>query len=208
MRTLRTTRKLALSALLLVGAAGVAGLGTYATFTDTAAPGSGQTITAGTVNINLGTDGSADNRLTIGASGVVPGDTIQRQVHLTNAGNQDLSGITLTTAGSGANLLTTDTTDGLQVKVEKCSLVTGWLESVTTPYTYTCPLGTVTTVLASASVVGTDRALSGLDSVTAGADDHLRVTLSLPTSADNDFQNLSSTITYEFEATQRAATDK
>lgn len=208
MRSLPLSRKLALSALLLLGAAGVAGIGTYATFTDQVAPGSGQSITAGTVDINLGADGGAANRLTIGATGVVPGDTIQRQVRLINAGNQNLSGVTLTTAASPSNLLSSDTTNGLQMVWQKCDLAGGWTESGGTPYTYTCPGGNITTVLASGPIVGTGQSLSGLEALTAGDDDYLRLTVTLPATAGNLLQGLTTTITYTFDATQRAATDK
>ncbi len=37
------------------------------------------------------------NRFYVAASGLVPGDTIERAVTLTNTGNQDLSSVTLTT---------------------------------------------------------------------------------------------------------------
>jgi hypothetical protein len=49
---------------------------------------------------------------------------------------------------------------------------------------------------------------SNLGSTTAGATDHLRVTLTLPSGAGNTFQNQSSTITYTFTGTQRTATNK
>jgi spore coat-associated protein N len=45
-------------------------------------------------------------------------------------------------------------------------------------------------------------------SVTAGAANHLRVTVSLPSGAGNSMQGLSSTITYTFTGTQRAGTSK
>ena len=51
-------------------------------------------------------------------------------------------------------------------------------------------------------------ALSGLSSLTAGATDHLRVTLTLPSGAGNTLQNQTSTISYAFNGTQRTATNK
>ena len=43
---------------------------------------------------------------------------------------------------------------------------------------------------------------------TAGATDHLRITLTLPTGADNTLQGQSSVIGFTFNGTQRAGTDK
>jgi hypothetical protein len=50
--------------------------------------------------------------------------------------------------------------------------------------------------------------MSGLSATTAGATDHLRLTLTLPTAADNTFQNKTSTISYAFTGTQRTATNQ
>ena len=57
-------------------------------------------------------------------------------------------------------------------------------------------------------MIGSNLALSNLSALTAGSTDHLRVTLTLPSGAGNTLQNQSSTITYTFTGTQRAATDK
>lgn len=206
------SRKILLSVGAVGLAAGIAGLGTFATFTDT--DSGTHTIASGTVNINLGASG-ADNRLSVGATGMVPGDSLQRRAKLTNAGNQDLASVTLTTTASPSSLLDTDATAGLQMKLEKCAGVLGWLESVTTPYTYTCNsalagdnLGTRTTVLARRAVIGSTVALSSMSSLTAAATDDMVLTVDLPSTTGNTFQGLSSTITYTFDATQRAAVSK
>ncbi len=91
-----TTTKVLLSLAVVGVAASIAGLGTFATFTSSTS--ASQDISSGTVSINLGSAGGTGNRLTVGASGLVPGDTIQRRVQLTNPnGNQALASITLTT---------------------------------------------------------------------------------------------------------------
>jgi spore coat-associated protein N len=48
--------------------------------------------------------------------------------------------------------------------------------------------------------------LANLTSTTAGNADNLRVTLSFPTTANDTFQNQSSSILFTFNGTQRAAT--
>ena len=204
----RTPKKILLSVAALGVTASMAGLGTFATFTSSTS--ASQAVSSGTVAIALGTAGTADNRLTIGASGLVPGDSLQRRVKLSNAsGNEALSSITLTTVDTTAvdTVLTTDATNGLKMKIEKCAL--GWVESPTTPYTYTCAdVGGATTVLAQQAISGSNLSLSSLSALTAGNTDDLMVTVSLPTSADNTFQTKSATIEYTFTGTQRAGTSK
>lgn len=197
-----TSKKLLATIAVLGAAASIAGLGTYATWTSTTSQS--HTISTGTVTISLGATGAATNRLNIGASGLVPGDTLQRSVDLTNSGSIDLASVTLTTSVAPSSLLDTDGTNGLQMVIDRCSQA--WTEAGP-PYTYTCG-GTTSSVLASRAVVGSNMTLSNLGSTTHGATDHLRVTLTLPNGADNSFQNQSSTITYAFTGTQRAATNQ
>src|SRR6188508_139849 len=194
------TRKLVASVALLGAAASIAGLGTFATFTSTTS--ANHTVASGTVTIALGASGPA-NRLTVGATALAPGDTIQRNVDLINQGSLDLAAPTLTTTASPTSLLDTDATNGLQMVIDKCSVA--WTESGP-PYTYTCG-GSTSTVLASRALVGSNIALSNL-TLTAGATDHLRVTLTFPSGAGNTLQNQSSTVSYTFTGNQRAGTDQ
>ena len=170
------TLKKPLATLAVVGtAAALAGLGTFATFTSSTS--ASHAISSGTVSIALGSAGTSTNRLTIGASNVVPGDTIQRAVDLVDNGtgtSDNLSSIQLTTTASPSSLLDTETLNGLQMVIDKCSV--SWTETGP-PYAYTCS-GTTSTVLASRAVIGSSVALSNLSSLTTGSTDHLRVTLS------------------------------
>jgi spore coat-associated protein N len=197
-------RKLLVSLAIVAAAASIAGLGTFATFTSSTS--ASQNVSSGTVTIALGATGASTNRLTVGASNIAPGDTIQRSVDLINSGSIDLSGITLTTSATASSLLDTDATNGLQMVIDRCS--NAWTEGGVAPaYTYTCS-GTTSTVLASRAVVGSNLTLSNLTALTNGVTDHLRVTLSFPSAAPNSFQNQSSTIQYTFTGTQRAGTNK
>ncbi len=201
-----TAGKVLASTALVAAAASVAGLGTYGAFTSTtsASASASETVASGTVNVALGATGAA-NRLSVAASGLVAGDAVQRAVTLSNSGNQNLSAITLTVA-SPSSKLDTDTVNGLQLTVDACSVP--WTEAGTSPaFTYTCS-GTVTQVLAPRGVVGANMALAGLNSLTSAAADNLRVTVTLPASADNTFQGLSDTIGFSFTGTQRTATSK
>lgn len=194
-------RNLVLSAVAITCTASLAVIGTYATFTSTVNGGPMNTA-SGTVTIALGATGAKTNRLNVNASGLVPGDTMQRTVDLINSGSQNLASITLTDTASPSTALDTDATNGLQVVVDACSVA--WTEAGVSPaFTYTCG-GSTSSVLASRAVIGSNIALSNLTTTTAGNTDHLRVTLTFPATADNTLQNLSSTFTFAFTGTQRA----
>ena len=193
------TGKLLLSIAVLGAAASIAGLGTFATFTSSTS--ASHTVASGTVVIALGTSGTSANRLSVGATGLAPGDTLERAVDVINNGTLDMASVTLATTATTSSLLDTDTTNGLQLVVDKCSVA--WTESGP-PYTYTCG-GTLTNVIASTSVI---QSSLNLGSLTSGSTTHYRVKLTFPSGAGNTLQNQSSTIQYSFTGTQRAATSK
>jgi spore coat-associated protein N len=198
-RTMSTRTKAFLSGgLIALGIAGVGGV-VFAAFTATT--GASGSAVSGTVTLSGISTNAAGNRLTVAATNIAPGDTVQRAVTIQNTGSIDLSGITLTTNATTSSLLDTDTTTGLQMTVDRCSV--GWTESAF-PYTYTCS-GTTSTVLASTAVIGANRTLANL-TLTASATNNLRVTLTLPSAAGNTLQGQTSAINYTFTATQRAGT--
>ena len=201
-RSSRASRsKVLLTLAVLAGAATALGGGTYAAFTASTTAGP-LSVTSGTEALSVPVAGST-NRMTVNASGIVPGDTIQRAVNLQNTGNQNLTAITLTTAASTSSLLDTDTTYGLQLVIDRCSVA--WTEAGTAPaYTYTCG-GTTSSVLASTPVIGSGMALSNLTTTTAGATDFLRVKLTFPATAGDTLQNKTSIVNFTFNGTQRAA---
>ena len=192
-------RRLALAVGLVAASLLTIGVGAYATFTSTqsATP----TIDSGTVTLAAISPSAVNNRLAVGASNIAAGDTIERTVDVKNTGTLALASVAMTTSASPSSLLDTDATNGLQMVIQKCSVA--WTETGGPPYTYTCG-GTTTSVLASTAVIATNIALSNI-TLTANTDNYLRVTLTLPSTAGNTFQGLSSTITFGFTATQRAA---
>jgi spore coat-associated protein N len=198
-------RRAILLTVAALGATGtLTGLGTYATFTSTTAV-TQASIGSGTVTVAVPAAGTS-NRLTLGASGVVPGDTMQRAVNLQNTGTESLASLTLTTTASPSSLLDTDATNGLQLLIDSCSQA--WTEAGTSPaFTYTCG-GSTASVLASRPVIGAGLALSNLTSLTVGNTDHLRVTLTFPAVAGNTLQTLTTAIIYTFTGNQRAATNE
>jgi spore coat-associated protein N len=200
---LRGRRGRALLALASLGL-GVALAGSGALATWTATTSASNTVAAGTVLVALGNTGASTNRLTVNASGLVPGDTVQRSFDITNTGSQDMDSVALTTTASPSSLLDTDTTNGLQMVVDRCSAA--WTESGSSPsFTYTCS-GSTSTIITSRAVIQSSLTMSGLSALTAGGTDHLRLTLTFPSAAGSTFQGLSSTLTYSFLGTQRAGT--
>ena len=191
------TGKILISLGAVGAAAAVAGLGTFGSFASTTS--GSQAVGTGTVVIGLGTTGG---KVGVDASNVVPGDTIQRAVTLANTGTSNLAAGNLTTTASPSNLLSTDATNGLRLKIDSCSVAWTAVAPTTAP-TYTCS-GTVTTVLADQAVIGANTLIS-TTAVTHGVTDNLPVTLTLPTTADNTFQGLSSTVNFSFTGSQRVA---
>jgi hypothetical protein len=212
-RARTASTKIALSLVALGVAGAIAGLGTFATFTSTTS--ATQTATGGTVAIALGASGSA-NRLSVSATDVVPGDTINRAVDLVSTSSAGLKTVTLTTTATVSSVLDTNTTDGLQMYIRTCSVA--WTEAGASPaYTYTCS-GTAAPVLGSAAspvdiitTTGGGVSLTNLAATTAGGTtDHLVITVLLPQA--NTSANLAtpptSTIQYSFTGTQRDGTNR
>ena len=193
-----TTRKV-LGSLAVIGtAAAVAGLGTFGTFTDSTTPLTAQLAT-GTVSIDLAQPAAPIPATT---TGLLPGDSIARPLTLVNDGSSPLSTVNLGVTTTGG-ILTTDTVHGLQLAVHACS--TPWTQTSTAP-TYTCT-ATQRTAAPSGPAVG-NRTLDTPTSLTPGGTDHLLVTLTLPTTADNTFQGATSTLALTFSGVQRAATSR
>lgn len=191
--SMKTTSGKILASVALVGtAAAVAGMGTYGAFVGSTS--ASQDVEAGTVVIALG-DGTA-NTLNVPVVGLLPGDSVEKIATLSNSGSA-LNAVTLTVSTTAPSVLTTNLTDGLQLTIESCSVP--WTPAAGAD---TCG-GTKATVLAKGSIIGANKALANLSALAAGSADLLKVTTSLPATADNTFQGASTTIAFDFTATQR-----
>jgi hypothetical protein len=219
-------RRIALSIALVLGAIGALIGGAFATFTASVTAGP-QAITSGTVKLAVG----PVNDVATGATNIAAGDTIAREADLNSTGGTIANKeITLKFSASPTSLLDTDPTNGLQVSIQACS--SAWTRTVVgsppPPFTYTCGAGATAVKIngaATASVSSLEGAagvLTPLNSLGAGGKDFLVFTLTLPagapgdlgkvaacsgssggTSATEDLQGCSSTLTYTFQATQR-----
>ncbi|MGD0447977.1 MAG: TasA family protein [Candidatus Dormibacteria bacterium] len=210
-------------AVVIAGTGAILG-GAFATFTDTTSAGP-QTISSGKLVLAVG----PVNDSTVAATSIAPGDTIPREVDLNSlTSNINDATITLGISASPSSLLDTDPNNGLHVQVQTCSVA--WTRVVGPPPTYTCS-GTTVTVLAStpvATLEATPASLTPLNSLTAGGQDFVVMTFTFPatapgnvfqvatlcsgttggTSATENLEGCSSTLTYNFTATQRAGTSK
>jgi predicted ribosomally synthesized peptide with SipW-like signal peptide len=187
--------KVMLTLAVVAAGATAVGAGTYASFT--ASTSQSLSVTSGTESLGFG----ATNRLSVNVTGIVPGDTMQREVDVSNTGNQPVNAITLTTNATATSLLDSDATNGLQMVVDRCSQA--WTEAGVSPaYTYTCAGTQTNNIIPSRAVIGSGLPLAA--TLAVGGTDYLRVTLSFPSAAGNMFQGLSSTIAFTFNGTQRA----
>jgi hypothetical protein len=199
-----TSRKVLGSLGVLGAAAAVAGLGTFGTFTDSTTPIS-TNVASGTVDIDLSNPGAA---IPASTGNFVPGDSLTRAVTLVNSGTSALSSVTLGTTATVPSVLNTDA-NGLQLNVKSCSVPWTQGASGNTP-TYTCSGGTVTdfgtTPVVSTRTLAGLRSLNPVDPAVSGSGtDYLTFTISLPTSAGDNLQGKTSTLSLVFTGTQRAA---
>lgn len=166
---------MALSALVLVGLTVTADKSSASFTAMTTNPGN----QFGSATLTASNDKSAAASL-ISLSNIVPGDTANRTVVISNTGTV---GFTYTGAISATanTLLWSDTTNGLHVTVKR---------GATTLYT-----GALKTMSLAAS-----------STVAAGGTDTLTFDFSVPTSADNTFQTLTQDFTITYTATQLAGT--
>jgi Camelysin metallo-endopeptidase len=180
-----TTRKVIGSLGVIGTAAAVAGLGTFGGFTDSTTPVS-TTVTTGTLSINA--TGPATTAVNV--TGMVPGDSITRALDIKNDGTLPLGSVAFATTAP-SSVLTTDTVNGLQLSLKKCSVA--WSAS------NTCA-GTQTSVYNGP--VLTSQTMSNPASLAVNGTDYLLYTVSLPNSADNTFQGKTAALSLTFTATQ------
>ena len=190
-----TSSKVLASAALLAAAAGVAGMGTFGAFT--ASTSASTDVKAATVQLTAG-----DGHLSFTADGLIPGDSMQRTFTLVNGGDQDLTGVVLTSTAP-PSLLTTGA-NGLVMTIDSCP--PAWTQSSPGSNVYTC--ATPTTVLKQQAAIVNQVPLTSLASLKAKGTDNLRVTMTLPSGADNTYQGLRSAMTLQFDAAIRNRADK
>ena len=193
-----TARKVVGSLAGLGTAAAVAGLGTYGNFTDSTTP-MNTTVASGTLSIDL-TQPAGSYAIPVSVTGLVPGDSITRAVNLVNDGNLGLSAVNVVSTATAPSVLTTDTTNGLQLAIKSCSVPWTQGGSASAP-AYTCS-GTTSTLMTGPVV--NNVGLNNPASLNAGGTDYLTFSISLPATADNTFQGKSAGLSLSFTGAQRS----
>lgn len=196
----------AVAATLLVST----GFSTYAALTTKVSNPAPQSVSAGTLVIDLtdSGDGFSEN-----VSGLAPGDSVKRYVTLSNIGTIEGSTISLEVTSSGDESLITDgsslvTTKALTLEISSCTVA--WV-----PATGVCS-GTTTLLRSSVPLSDFSSAISiSADAFAASATRNLQFALSLPDQDEitlngvpptNTVQGKSVAITYTFIVLQRTAT--
>lgn len=140
-------------------------------------------------------EGSALRWLSSSNGGLLPGESMTASLDLARVRPGQLS-VFVSTMASPSSLLDQDP-HGLQLAIDRCSLP--WIP-VARPHgtqRLACP-GTTTQVLATRPLRLQDQALSGAALHPQDQKVHLRLTVSLPIEAGNEFQGLTSGISYRF----------
>ena len=180
--------KLVASAGVLAAAVAVAGLGTLGGFTDSTAPVDAS-VETGIVSIDVAAAGSTNFEGGL----MLPGESRTQLLDLVNDGDTALSSVSMSTRATASSVLDTDPVDGLQLMVQVCA--DAWSGS-------TCASGAGTVY--DGPVVVSNVRLAAPASATPGRVDHLRMVVSLPSSASGaSFQDVSSTLELVFTGTQR-----
>ena len=177
MRKLNLLAGMALAGMVLLGLTATADR-TSANFTATSTNPSN---TFHSATLSMSNDKPNANDL-INISNLVPGDTANRSVTITNSGNAGFT-YTASISASANTLLWSDTTNGLQVTVKRGA-----------------------TVLYTGALKNMSVAASG--TIAAGGTDTLTYDFSFPSSAGNTFQNLTQDFTVTYTATQLAGSAK
>ncbi len=228
----KSTKRIVLTgAVALLGLASIGGV--FANFTDTQSAGP-TPITTGQVHIVLGTPAGDHGAMTVGPfTNMAEGDSIARVVELTNnttigaSGTTGLSALTLQSTPGGTNAasdIVTDTTNGLHITVQSCATSPTETGGTTGPFTYACT-GGFTTVVNNVPLATLDSAAQNIlaSAPVQGASVYFVVTATLPSTyadpyslnggacstaggANEQLQNCSLSVTYNFTATQRAGT--
>jgi hypothetical protein len=191
----RTARRVAGSVAVLGVAAAVAGLGTYSTFTDSTSP----VVTGvgtGVLSLSLQSGGS-EATVPFAGGALMAGDSVTQVLDLVNDGSTAFGSVTMKMSATASSILDTDQVNGLQLKVQKCSVA--WSGS-------SCS-GTASTLYSGPMVV--TQALGGAASLTPGGVDHLLLTASLPASANGSaYQGKQSTLSLVFDGVQRVGANR
>ena len=179
-------KKLCVALLALGLLAGAPWAATLAVWGDSAGIGA-NTFSTGSVDIS-----SSPSSALVALSSMAPGDQVTATLTISNGGTLDLR-YALTTSISGSTALSDGLTLGIKSGVTTCSNA-GFSTDGTSLYS-----GSLTSGALGSTAQG---AQSGDRSLTTGSSETLCFQVSLPSSASNSLQSLSTTATFTLTAEQ------
>jgi hypothetical protein len=221
----RRNRRRVAGALGLLGASvTAAGKAAYGDFTG--ASSVAHSTSSGTLGVTVG-NGDADQAFALAMSNFFPGASRERLVDVTISGDAAFDDVSLDAAppyglfvdvshicGScDSSLLDSDVTNGLQIKIDRCSQPWAVANGSSPNETYTCPADQYA-VVSSRSIVGSKNLTPNADASNTNPGDvnHYRFTFTLPTTSPDTMEGLSgansSILEFKFGGTQRDATNK
>ncbi len=190
-KRLRRPGRLTITAGAALIALGVISFNAWANFT--ASQTTSNQIGTGTMSITIADGPTA---MSVNASGLVPGDHVERFVDMNTGGSLTMSALKLASNATTSTVLDTDATNGLQLTVLNCDQA--W--TLHAGSAATCDDASSSTVLGSRAVIFSATTMSNVH--TDGTVDHLKFQWLLPSGADDSFQNKTSVIEYTFSGVQ------
>jgi hypothetical protein len=194
------------AAAFAIGALAITGAGVYAGLTASATNTSPETVSSGTLKLEMAAESGAAS-LTTTVSNMAPGDIDNRYIVLTNSGTLSGKSLGLAVTDGTGSVLSSSATKGLSIMVQRCTVAY-------VPATGVCS-GTETTLLAksSLSTLGSRTAFAGPLNPAASAAYNLKVGVHLDgtenvvngTLPGGTIQGLTATLTYTFSEDQRDA---
>lgn len=194
-KRLRRPGRLTITAGAALIALGVISFNAWANFT--ASQTTSNQISTGTMSISINDGPTA---MSVNASGLVPGDHVERFVDMNTGGSLTMSALKLASNATSSSSLDTDGTNGLQLTVITCD--EAW--TLHAGAAATCDDASSQTVLGSRAVIFSATTMSNVH--TDGTVDHLKFQWLLPGTADDSFQGKTSVIQYTFSGVQPANT--
>jgi hypothetical protein len=195
----RTGRWTLVSGIALI-AVGVLSFNAYANFTGTTSYN--QSVSTGTLSLTKANEDSATKAYNLAGADLAPGDTMQRGLKLSVSGSISASDLTVSAADGTPTELDNGTGVDMQLRIDVCDQAYDETVNSNIP-TYNCA-GSEQEVLDDTDLgdlIATPATLANIN--LAGAN-HLMLTWTLPSGADNTFQGLTNTVSLTFSANQRA----
>ncbi|GIU91013.1 MAG: hypothetical protein KatS3mg010_2112 [Acidimicrobiia bacterium] len=158
----------------------------------------------GKLELIVDEDADASQAFVLDVSGLYPGASQQRLIDVTigDAGYKTLQVAISDSCGACSDsALTNDTTNGIKVKVERCSSPWTYSSGSAPNRTYTCS-GTTTEVVGTLPLVGTKNLTTG-SLLDEGSTNHYRFTFTLPLTAPESMKGLTAVTELTFDGTQR-----